>query len=77
MQSSSPTIHIRMVKAGISGSSMLDTEARTSGNGLSSSSIASKSNSILVMDGWEEGEGEQVSEGSGDDMNEREQESDG
>ena len=29
------------------------------------------------MDGWEEGEGEQVSEGSGDDMNEREQESDG
>jgi hypothetical protein len=47
MQSNKPTNHIRIVKAGISGSSILDTEARTSGYGLSSSSIASKSNSIL------------------------------
>jgi hypothetical protein len=71
MQSNSPTNHIRMVKAGISGSSMLDTDARTSGNGLSSSSIASKSNSILLMEGAREGEGQQVSEGCGDDMSER------
>ena len=42
-----PTNHILIVIAGISGSSMFDTDARTSGNGLSSSSIASKSNSIL------------------------------
>jgi hypothetical protein len=68
MQSSSPTVHIRRVKAGISGSSMLDTDARTSGKGLSSSSIASKSNSILEM----EGEGQVVSEGCGEDMVERE-----
>ena len=50
MHSSSPTNHIRMVIAGMSGSSMFDTEARTSGNGLSSSSIASKSNSILEVE---------------------------
>ena len=47
IQSNKPTNHIRIVIAGISGSSILDTEARTSGYGLSSSSIASKSNSIL------------------------------
>ena len=47
IQSNKPTNHIRIVKAGISGSSIFDTEARTSGYGLSSSSIASKSNSIL------------------------------
>jgi hypothetical protein len=42
-------IHIRNVIAGISGSSMLETDARTSGNGLSSSSSpkVSKSNPIL------------------------------
>lgn len=56
-----------MVKAGISGSSILDTDARTSGKGLSSSSIASKSNSILEVN---EGEGQYVSEGCGDDMSE-------
>ncbi|KAI0758498.1 hypothetical protein BD413DRAFT_599570 [Trametes elegans] len=45
----SPRNHIRRVVAGISGSSMLDTDARTSGNGLSSSSSTwSKSNSILT-----------------------------
>jgi hypothetical protein len=39
---------MRMVIAGISGSSMLDTDARTSGNGESSSSFkASKSKPIL------------------------------
>jgi hypothetical protein len=32
-----PMTHIRMVRAGMSGSSMLETEARTSGYGLSSS----------------------------------------
>ena len=69
MQSNSPTNHIRIVNAGISGSSTLDTDARTSGNGLSSSSIASKSNSILLTEG--EGEGQQVSEGCGDDMSAR------
>ena len=53
IQSNKPTNHMRTVIAGISGSSMLETEARTSGYGLSSSSIASKSNSIL-----EEGVGE-------------------
>ena len=42
-----PINHIRIVMAGISGSSMLDTEALTSGYGLSSSSIASRSSSIL------------------------------
>jgi hypothetical protein len=47
IQRNKPINHIRAVIAGISGSSILDTEARTSGNGLSSSSIASKSNSIL------------------------------
>ena len=47
MQRASPMTHMRMVIAGISGSSMLDTEARTSGKGLSSSSTASRSNSIL------------------------------
>ena len=46
--SSIPINHIRIVRHGISGSSIFDTEARTSGNGLSSSSIASKSNSILA-----------------------------
>jgi hypothetical protein len=45
VQSNKPTNHIRIVIAGISGSSILDTEAHTSGYGLSSS-IASKSNSI-------------------------------
>lgn len=40
--------HIRTVRAGISGSSMFDTDARTSANGLSSSSTASRSNSILI-----------------------------
>jgi hypothetical protein len=39
---------MRIVNAGISVSSILDTEARTSGYGESSSSILSKSNSILV-----------------------------
>ena len=38
---------MRIVNAGMSGSSMLDTDALTSGKGLSSSSIASRSNSIL------------------------------
>ena len=47
MQSNKPTNHIRIVIAGISGSSTLDTEARTSGYGLSSSSMASKSKSNL------------------------------
>jgi hypothetical protein len=47
IQSNKPTNHMRIVIAGISGSSMLETEARTSGYGLSSSSMASKSNSIL------------------------------
>ena len=47
IQSSKPTNHIRIVIAGISGSSILDTEARTSGYGLSSSSMASKSKSNL------------------------------
>ena len=42
-----PTNHMRIVNAGMSGSSMLDTDALTSGKGLSSSSIASRSNSIL------------------------------
>ena len=46
-QRSRPTNHMRIVSAGMSGSSMLDTEALTSGKGLSSSSIASRSNSIL------------------------------
>ena len=46
-QRSRPTNHMRIVNAGMSGSSMLDTDALTSGNGLSSSSIASRSNSIL------------------------------
>ena len=49
MQSDKPTNHIRIVRVGISGSSMLETEARTSGKGLSSSSIPSKSNSILEV----------------------------
>ena len=43
--------HIRGVIAGISGSSIFDTDARTSGYGLSSSSSASKSNSILLKEG--------------------------
>ncbi len=43
----SPITHIRGVIAGISGSSIFDTDARTSGYGLSSSSSPSKSNSIL------------------------------
>lgn len=47
IQSNRPTNHIRIVIAGISGSSILDTEARTSGYGLSSSSMASKSKSNL------------------------------
>jgi len=47
MHNNNPTNHILIVIAGISGSSIFDTEARTSGNGLSSSSIASKSKSIL------------------------------
>lgn len=47
VQRKMPINHIRMVRAGISGSSILDTEARTSGKGESSSSMASKSNSIL------------------------------
>ena len=47
IQSNKPTNHIRIVIAGISGSSILDTEARTSGYGLSSSSMASKSKSNL------------------------------
>lgn len=68
MQSNNPTIHIRMVKAGISGSSMLDTDARTSGKGLSSSSIASKSNSILLKEEEMEGEEKLVSKSSGEDM---------
>ena len=49
IQSNRPTNHIRIVIAGMSGSSILDTEARTSGYGLSSSSMASKSNSILEV----------------------------
>lgn len=48
-QRARPTTHIRNVIAGISGSSIFETEARTSGNGLSSSSSpkVSKSNPIL------------------------------
>lgn len=46
----SPTSHIRKVIAGMSGSSTFDTDALTSGYGLSSSSIASKSNSILLKE---------------------------
>ena len=55
IHNNNPTNHILIVIAGISGSSIFDTDARTSGNGLSSSSIASKSNSIL------ESESERVS----------------
>lgn len=46
-----PMNHIRIVIAGISGSSMLETDARTSGNGLSSSSSpnVSKSKPILQV----------------------------
>jgi predicted nucleic acid-binding Zn ribbon protein len=47
MQHPSPTNHIRKVMVGMSGSSMFDTDARTSGYGLSSSSTASKSKPIL------------------------------
>jgi hypothetical protein len=47
MHKSNPMIHILMVSAGISGSSMLETEALTSGYRLSSSSMALRSNSIL------------------------------
>ena len=50
VHSKSPTNHIRIVIAGISGSSIFETDALTSGNGESSSSIASKSNSILERD---------------------------
>jgi len=46
----SPTSHIRKVIAGMSGSSTFDTDALTSGYGLSSSSIASRSNSILLKE---------------------------
>jgi hypothetical protein len=42
-----PTSHIRIVRTGMSGSSMFETEARTSGYGLSSSWTVSKSNFIL------------------------------
>ena len=42
-----PMNHMQIVNAGMSGSSMLDTDALTSGKGLSSSLIASRSNSIL------------------------------
>ena len=42
-----PTTHMRNVRQGISGSSIFDTDARTSAYGLSSSSMPSKSNSIL------------------------------
>lgn len=41
-------IHMRRVMTGISGSSIFETEARTSGKGLSSSLTASKSNSIFI-----------------------------
>lgn len=51
MQSNKPTNHMRIVSAGMSGSSTFDTDARTSGYGESSSSIASKSNSILDKEG--------------------------
>jgi len=47
VQSNNPTNHIRIVSAGMSWSSIFDTDARTSGYGESSSSIVSKSNSIL------------------------------
>ena len=49
IQSTRPMTHIRKVITGISGSSMLETDARTSGKGLSSSLTASKSNSILEI----------------------------
>jgi hypothetical protein len=52
---------------------MLDTEARTSGKGLSSSSIASKSKSILNEGGEDEGQ-QSVSGGDGDDMGEHKEE---
>jgi len=42
-----PMSHIRRVSTGMSGSSMFETEARTSGYGLSSSWRVSKSNFIL------------------------------
>ena len=48
MHSKRPMSHMRSVRTGISGSSMFETDARTSGNGLSSSLMASKSNSILA-----------------------------
>lgn len=54
IHSNKPTNHMRIVNAGISVSSILDTEARTSGYGESSSSILSKSNSILVKKGGSE-----------------------
>ena len=50
-QRTRPMTHIRNVIAGISGSSILETDARTSGNGLSSSSSpkVSKSKPILQV----------------------------
>ena len=59
-----PTNHILIVIAGISGSSIFETEARTSGKGLSSSSIASRSNSILLR--GENEKGLLVSDGVGE-----------
>jgi hypothetical protein len=48
--------HIRKVSTGMSGSSMFETEARTSGYGLSSSWRVSKSNFILQKEDlvWDE-----------------------
>jgi hypothetical protein len=51
MQSTRPTNHIRIVMAGMSGLSMFETEARTSGKGESSFSMSElRSCSILKKD---------------------------
>ena len=48
MHNTNPMTHILNVSAGISGSSTLDTDARSSGQGKSSSSTASKSDPVLI-----------------------------
>ena len=48
MHNTNPMTHILNVSAGISGSSTLDTETRSSGQGESSSSTASKSDPVLI-----------------------------
>ena len=48
MHNTNPMTHILNVSAGISGSSTLDTDARSSGQGESSSSTASKSDPVLI-----------------------------